>query len=119
MDIADFASTLSTHSDLYIEHTDVCEDTGKMSFIITHKTDDRLRHIVLSEAIENHEWVILEAILLGQRVARELRHMSRIVGYFSRIENWNKSKIGELRARQAGTYAIPLLKSVRSYNDYM
>jgi anaerobic ribonucleoside-triphosphate reductase len=32
---------------------------------------------------------------------------SRVVGYFSRVENWNKSKrFGELLARQAGNYAI-------------
>ena len=33
--------------------------------------------------------------------------LTRIVGYFSRITNWNKSKIGELRDRQAGNYAVP------------
>lgn len=30
--------------------------------------------------------------------------MSRVVGYFSRIENWNKSKKAELKKRQEGTY---------------
>ena len=30
--------------------------------------------------------------------------MSRVVGYFSKIENWNKSKRAELRARQKGNY---------------
>ena len=33
--------------------------------------------------------------------------LTRIVGYFSRISNWNKSKIGELRDRRAGSYALP------------
>lgn len=33
--------------------------------------------------------------------------LTRIVGYFSRITNWNKSKIGELRDRHAGHYALP------------
>lgn len=32
---------------------------------------------------------------------------TRVVGYFSRVQNWNKSKrYGELKARQAGTYTI-------------
>ncbi len=32
---------------------------------------------------------------------------TRVVGYFSRVQNWNKSKrYGELKARQAGTYAV-------------
>ncbi len=30
--------------------------------------------------------------------------VTRIVGYFSRINNWNKSKIGELKDRQRGNY---------------
>ena len=34
--------------------------------------------------------------------------LTRIVGYFSRITNWNKSKIGELRDRRAGSYALPV-----------
>ncbi len=28
--------------------------------------------------------------------------MSRIVGYYSKIQNWNKSKLGELQDRQDG-----------------
>ncbi|MHA1155686.1 MAG: anaerobic ribonucleoside-triphosphate reductase [Candidatus Heimdallarchaeota archaeon] len=30
--------------------------------------------------------------------------ISRIVGYFSEIDNWNKSKQAELRRRQKGNY---------------
>jgi len=32
--------------------------------------------------------------------------ITRIVGYFSRINNWNKSKIGELKDRHKGSYRI-------------
>jgi ribonucleoside-triphosphate reductase (formate) len=32
--------------------------------------------------------------------------ITRIVGYFSRITNWNKSKLGELKDRQKGNYSI-------------
>jgi len=32
--------------------------------------------------------------------------ITRIVGYFSRINNWNKSKLGELRDRHRGEYAV-------------
>ena len=32
--------------------------------------------------------------------------MTRIVGYFSRISNWNKSKLGELKDRHRGHYAL-------------
>jgi ribonucleoside-triphosphate reductase (formate) len=32
--------------------------------------------------------------------------ITRIVGYFSRISNWNKSKLGELRDRHRGDYGV-------------
>jgi ribonucleoside-triphosphate reductase len=32
--------------------------------------------------------------------------VTRIVGYFSRVSNWNKSKLGELKDRQHGNYKI-------------
>jgi anaerobic ribonucleoside-triphosphate reductase len=32
--------------------------------------------------------------------------VSRIVGYFSRITNWNKSKLGELKDRHQGNYSV-------------
>ncbi|MFO7957624.1 MAG: anaerobic ribonucleoside-triphosphate reductase [Candidatus Brocadiia bacterium] len=35
--------------------------------------------------------------------------MTRVVGYFSRIPNWNKSKIGELKDRHKGNYSAALV----------
>ncbi len=32
--------------------------------------------------------------------------VSRVVGYFSRIQNWNKSKKGELKDRRKGNYSV-------------
>jgi ribonucleoside-triphosphate reductase len=32
--------------------------------------------------------------------------VTRIVGYYSRINNWNKSKLGELRDRHRGNYSV-------------
>lgn len=31
--------------------------------------------------------------------------ISRVVGYFSRIDNWNASKVAEFQDRQKGNYA--------------
>ncbi|VVB74481.1 Anaerobic ribonucleoside-triphosphate reductase [Candidatus Tiddalikarchaeum anstoanum] len=33
--------------------------------------------------------------------------MTRVVGYFSKIDDWNKSKKAELKDRQKGTYNVP------------
>ena len=32
--------------------------------------------------------------------------ITRIVGYFSRVNNWNRSKLGELRDRHKGNYEV-------------
>jgi len=36
----------------------------------------------------------------------EVYGITRIVGYFSRISNWNKSKLGELKDRHRGDYSL-------------
>lgn len=35
-----------------------------------------------------------------------LQGVTRIVGYYSRVNNWNKSKVGELRDRSNGSYGL-------------
>ena len=42
----------------------------------------------------------------GHCGSRNVYGISRIVGYFSRINNWNKSKIGELADRHKGNYTV-------------
>jgi hypothetical protein len=37
---------------------------------------------------------------------RDVLHMTRVVGYYSRTQNWNKSKLGELKDRHKGRYAV-------------
>lgn len=38
--------------------------------------------------------------------SKNVHGITRIVGYYSRISNWNKSKIGELHDRHIGDYSI-------------
>ena len=40
----------------------------------------------------------------------EVYGITRIVGYFSRVSNWNKSKLGELSDRHKGNYSLGGLK---------
>ncbi|MCK4401484.1 anaerobic ribonucleoside-triphosphate reductase [bacterium] len=42
----------------------------------------------------------------GNCNSEDVYGITRIVGYFSRVNNWNKSKLGELRDRQKGEYKI-------------
>jgi ribonucleoside-triphosphate reductase (formate) len=38
--------------------------------------------------------------------SKKVYGISRIVGYFAKIEEWNKSKIAELRDRRKGNYDV-------------
>ena len=44
--------------------------------------------------------------ILGDRQGHVLNGITRIVGYYSRMSNWNKSKIGELRDRNQKNYRV-------------
>ena len=89
------------------------------------ETDDGMVLVIknndISPDIEGHETTIelseLFAVVKDEKTADgfvacvnlerspiELHGISRIVGYYSRISNWNKSKIGELRDRASGQY---------------
>ncbi len=41
--------------------------------------------------------------------SRNTYGITRIVGYFSRINNWNRSKIGELKDRKKGNYRVSVI----------
>lgn len=56
--------------------------------------------------VETNDWETLRSLLLDKRDPDALSHMTRIVGYYSKLQDWNKSKMGELRDRHAGQYAI-------------
>jgi hypothetical protein len=46
-------------------------------------------------------------VINGDRNDIVCEGVTRIVGYYSRVSNWNASKIGELRDRQNGNYGTP------------
>jgi hypothetical protein len=58
------------------------------------------------KTIQEEDQDVLEAIALGQRPARIMTHVTRIVGYYSQLHNWNPSKIAELHDRHKGNYDV-------------
>ena len=46
------------------------------------------------------------SVLQNDRAPIVLNGVTRIVGYYSRVNNWNKSKVGELRDRAKGSYGL-------------
>ncbi len=45
-------------------------------------------------------------VIQNDRASIVLNGVTRIVGYYSRVNNWNKSKVGELRDRAKGSYGL-------------
>jgi hypothetical protein len=64
-----------------------------------------VRAIAVSEVL-GHPWEELERVLTGAREPRVMTHITRIVGYFSQVHNWNRSKLAELSDRHRGDYAV-------------
>jgi len=58
------------------------------------------------QSILDNAWEEIKGICEGTRNANLMEHISRVVGYYSRVHNWNMSKRAELRDRQAGDYAV-------------
>jgi hypothetical protein len=66
--------------------------------IAIRKADTRF--FISDDGIEAQDW---SAIKKG---IPNLTHMTRIAGYYSRVNNWNKSKLGELKDRHVGDYSL-------------
>ncbi len=53
-----------------------------------------------------HKWTPRLQDTCGYCSSKDVYGVTRIVGYFSRITNWNKSKLGELKDRHKGQYSV-------------
>jgi hypothetical protein len=78
------------------------EYNGVKGYYIGSEVFDTVTHFSI-EAIEKNEWPVLKRQIVQ---GKNIHHITRIVGYYSRIENWNKSKKGELKDRHKGDYQI-------------
>jgi hypothetical protein len=84
-----------------LEGLDVSDD----QVVIRHIPSNSQVVIPISEVL-SHEPADLLRVLLYPGSEQPLRHVSRICGYFSRLEAWNSGKIGEWRDRQKGNYTV-------------
>ena len=74
-----------------------------MFFVLNKKTDKKYE--IRKDILESTDYENLISVL-SWRDAVVVDGITRIVGYFSKISNWNKSKIGELDDRRKGNYKI-------------
>jgi hypothetical protein len=108
MEVADFFAKVYDNKDL--EGISIDLDSG---FVAVHHKPTKICTAIPRAAIEKTDWKTLEEVLVGQRDPEVLYHMTRIVGYYSRVENWNNSKLGEMKARIKGSYGLEGAESAK------
>ena len=64
----------------------------------------KVTEIKTEQAIEEHVGETCDNPTCPYCNSDNVYGMSRVVGYFSIIDNWNKSKKSELKRRQKGNY---------------
>jgi hypothetical protein len=64
-----------------------------------------MRAIPVSE-IKKYPEQVLDCLMCRREFGIMIQ-MTRVVGYYSRVQNWNRSKLAELKDRQAGQYSAP------------
>jgi hypothetical protein len=57
--------------------------------------------------LEDHGADAILAVLEGRMDPKRIQHITRIVGYFSRVASWNRSKVAELRDRRKTPHIVP------------
>ena len=105
MDLQMFFEQVEAHSELEGIGIDG-EDKDRRPGVIVRHTKTGLTTRIPITVIETVDWDVIQEVVTGKREPQVLQHMTRVVGYFSRVENWNKSKVGELKDRQNGNYSI-------------
>lgn len=101
MQVQEFIDRVNEAKELSIE-----EHAEEQKAMLVRNDRTGIGYTVLYEAVEKHDWETLAAVLFDKREPLVLTHMTRIVGYFAQVENFNRSKIGELRARRKGNYTF-------------
>ncbi|OQZ00271.1 MAG: hypothetical protein B6D35_07105 [Candidatus Brocadia sp. UTAMX2] len=99
-----FDSAIERHEFLEIDG-DILGNTPKEDCIkiINHKLECAFA-IDVDSVIRQDVESVIHALETG--ITTRLYGVTRIVGYYSRVSNWNKSKIGELHDRHMGRYSV-------------
>lgn len=100
MFVNEFIEQVRKTDDIKIEAVNI----SNKSIITTNKYNYKVEFSISS--INDFSWEILADVARGIKSSNPLHHLSRVVGYYSRIENWNESKVAERKARRAGNYSV-------------
>jgi len=106
----EFFDRVSDHEDLAWVGCKSAQDQTSAQVLVRCKSTGAVFSLAVTTVIE-HPWKQIFGVLTGQRSPRIMTHITRIVGYYSQLHNWNKSKLAELKDRQRGHYILPEVKA--------
>ena len=95
--LMEFDERIAAHPDLEIDG----EENGVLK-VLNHDSKSAF-NVPLKTIMQTPARDLVKALDEGVFEGRVFG-VSRIVGYYSRINNWNKSKVSELQARSKGNY---------------
>ncbi len=75
-------------------------------YVIKCKTNGKCCSI-RKQDVGELQWEDTYDVLRWKRPAHIMLQMTRCVGYYSKLSNWNRSKLAELRDRHRGNYTVP------------
>lgn len=106
-----FVNAVEADEDLKI--IDTTDEHGIQYFVVEDATRDGIQVLVpVDEIIEKcisekrAEQICDNIKGYGDEGRQVLRGYTRIVGYYTNIHNWNKSKLGEIVDRHKGNYRV-------------
>lgn len=103
MDLVEFMDEVNKAPDITGISMDET-DRGSFVFCVRYEPNGSVTSIssdtVMSKSAER-----LFGIIRGDD-HQPLKYITRVIGYYSAVHNWNPSKVGELRDRQRGNYAV-------------
>jgi len=85
------------------EYLEVLKE-NEQAFIVLNRNTSK-KYEVRKDSLIASDWENVNSVFCG-REPIILDGITRIVGYFSKISNWNKSKLGELKDRRQGNYRV-------------
>ena len=93
MDIQEFVGFLESEPDHF--ELAVGPHEGRNGIFVKNKTFETQTHFT-DEVIGKME---LRDLVVATHHGRNIEQMTRVTGYFSKIDGWNKGKVGELKER--------------------
>ena len=105
MDPREFYRNVQEHQDLEWLGSKKGETPAEDEVFVGNRTNDYKLAIPVSE-LPDHTWEEFEMICTARRRPDVISKLSRIVGYYSNMRSWNKSKLAEMRDRQKGNYGL-------------